>query len=298
MTPLYPYRPAGEHSLPCTPPALTPIREGLIFIQLLRLLGEAFSADPIILQTPSGQTLHLLYQGTAFTVDGFSETYGEGLALLSRRWPAALFATTGARETARLTFSAENGRVRTRMYSVSGQPFDDLMNLCLRIETNSCEAAAHLAAAAGALKYRMHSAALDRSHEDFLRAETLLLPTEGSMFAYFSPERDMAGRSDHLFCLPAEKKQRLWRSFLSDGVQPLEFEWLWEAYLSGGPDDLLEWELTLSSVLEELRFSVDNRTSHFSVTDGGGNARQFDFVNGGPAEKMFLKLLFPAVRQR
>ena len=93
--------------------------------------------------------------------------------------------------------------------------------------------------------------------------------------------------------LTARQKEALWRGFLQDGTQPMEFQWLWDAYREGAVDSLLEWELTLQLTLEALGFAVVNGAGRFTVTGPDGSARSFDLIRGGPAEKLFLKILFP-----
>ena len=114
----------------------------------------------------------------------------------------------------------------------------------------------------------------------------------GSRYAYLAWEED-AGVLDALEALSARQKEALWRGFLQDGTQPMEFQWLWDAYREGAVDSLLEWELTLQLTLEALGFAVVNGAGRFTVTGPDGSARSFDLICGGPAEKLFLKILFP-----
>ena len=114
----------------------------------------------------------------------------------------------------------------------------------------------------------------------------------GSRYAYLAWEED-AGVLDALEALTARQKEALWRGFLQDGTQPMEFQWLWDAYREGAVDSLLEWELTLQLTLEALGFAVVNGAGRFTVTGPDGSARSFDLIRGGPAEKLFLKILFP-----
>ena len=114
----------------------------------------------------------------------------------------------------------------------------------------------------------------------------------GSRYAYLAWEED-AGVLDALEALTARQKEALWRGVLQDGTQPMEFQWLWDAYREGAVDSLLEWELTLQLTLEALGFAVVNGAGRFTVTGPDGSARSFDLIRGGPAEKLFLKILFP-----
>ena len=84
---------------------------------------------------------------------------------------------------------------------------------------------------------------------------------------------------DALEALSARQKEALWRGFLQDGTQPMEFQWLWDAYREGAVDS--------------LGFAVVNGAGRFTVTGPDGSARSFDLIRGGPAEKLFLKILFP-----
>ena len=104
---------------------------------------------------------------------------------------------------------------------------------------------------------------------------------------------DRMGFLDALEALTARQKEALWRGFLQDGTQPMEFQWLWDAYREGAVGSLLEWELTLQLTLEALGFAVVNGAGRFTVTGPDGSARSFDLIRGGPAEKLFLKILFP-----
>ena len=121
-----------------------------------------------------------------------------------------------------------------------------------------------------------------------LLIQTVLLFAGGA----FDSDGD-AGVLDALEALSARQKEALWRGFLQDGTQPMEFQWLWDAYREGAVDSLLEWELTLQLTLEALGFAVVNGAGRFTVTGPDGSARSFDLIRGGPAEKLFLKILFP-----
>ena len=89
----------------------------------------------------------------------------------------------------------------------------------------------------------------------------LLAPTEGSLFSYFIWQP--ADTRQLLYSLTPEHKTALWRCFLHDGQQPLEFEWVWEPYYSGEPVFLLEWELTLRMVLADLGLQIQRSAATF-----------------------------------
>ena len=131
-----------------------------------------------------------------------------------------------------------------------------------------------------------------KDHEAFLTDCGLLAPTEGRLFAYFSWDSEPQTEC-FLSALSANHKLLLWQVFLEDHQQPREFDWLWETYYAEGAHYLLEWELALRTVMEKLQFQVERSENSYRLLDFTGRERCFDFIKGGAAEKVFLKLLFP-----
>ena len=75
----------------------------------------------------------------------------------------------------------------------------------------------------------------------------------------------------------------------------MEFAWLHEFAQEGAGFCMMEWELTLQQVLDELEFQIINQPGQFYILDPSGKQITFDFIRGGPADKVFLKILFPVV---
>lgn len=284
---LYPYRLALEKALPSQP---VPGRPADLFLQLVYSVNETFSSRPFPLWEEGSPALLLLYRDVAYTWRDIADSFGDAVAAISARWPLFFYGTTGDRETAQLSIQREGERTVLRLHSVSGRPFEGMEGLCLRLETDSPAAAASLGKLSTQLSLQLPMAAVPRQYEGFLQGCSTL-PTAGSAFLYLAwAEVDKPTLLGQLS--PAQKKQ-LWRTFLADGVQPLEFDWLWDAYGAGQAPQLLEWEMALRIVLEELGFTVCRREDFFQVADSRGRLLRFDLVKGGPAEKIFLKLLFP-----
>ena len=294
MKMLYPYRIAKEISAPAPNPLAMPEETGRLLAELVYAVGQTFDIDPVVLPA-GGSTLLLLYRDTVFCWQDVTEPFGDAIAAISQRWPLTLYGTAESRETVEVTETLQDKKLLTRLRSVSGEAFDALECLCLKIKFDSEETSGHMASLLRHMSCRNRCAAVGRKHDAFLQMWRLNMDTEGSMFSYV--DLDHAKAQDCLFSLSAQQKARLWRTFLEENVQPKEFDWLWTAYQNGTACHLLEWELTLRSVLEELNFHVSHEEGLFQVTDETGNRRQFDLIHGGPAEKMFLKLLFPVDRR-
>ena len=82
-----------------------------------------------------------------------------------------------------------------------------------------------------------------------------------------------------------------------------------DVYVKVEPSDKLEIEIesvvynqyadqikqSVQQVLDELEFQIINQPGQFYILDPSGKQITFDFIRGGPAEKVFLKILFPVV---
>lgn len=193
-----------------------------------------------------------------------------------------------------MTVQTQDGKTALlQLRSLSGRPVDRMYGLGIHLNVPGEQSMAYLADVIAAMPSDGPLiGAVTKKHERFLRSGGLLVPVEGAFFAYFSwePEADWG---QLLYTLTAEHKLLLWEAFLEDGVQPKEFDWLWEIYYTEKAGYLLEWELALRMVLEKLRFHVEQGERSYRLIDGSGRERRFDFIQGGPAEKVFLKLLFP-----
>lgn len=287
---LYPFRLISEEVLPVgrdqsgAPPLAW-------LLTLLRNLSGLFDTAPAVLALPGSAVLTFLYRDVAYPWRDVMAAAGPAAAGLADSLPLRFFGTTQARETAELTARREGEAVLVRLRSVSGRPIQMLEGLGLQARLPDAETAAQIAEIAASGPFLAPCGVVKRHCEALLAACGLLAPTGGSLFSYLAWETVEAPAC--LSALTAGHKAALWRTFLEDGQQPMEFDWLWESYYSGEAVFLLEWELALRMVLEDLGFQVERGDVCFRVTDPLGRERRFDFAWGGPAEKLFLKLLFP-----
>ena len=214
------------------------------------------------------------------------------LAGLEGLWPVTVYGTTARRETGELRAAVRaDGAAVIRLRSVSGRPFDQLTGLCLRVEMDTpARAAAWAALCAGSARTRS-SAALEPAQAAALGDGLPVRRPTGSRYAYLAWEED-AGVLDALEALTARQKEALWRGFLP-GRDPAHGIPVAVGRLpGGGVDSLLEWELTLQLTWKPgLRGGQRGRPVYRHRA--GRSARSFDLIRGGPAEKLFLKILFP-----
>lgn len=257
------------------------------FLETVHTLNILFDRTPAVLLPPSGKTTTLLYRDVTYLWRDIAQQVG----MLGAWGPLGFFGTTQARETVELTFHLEGADLVARRSSASGREHDHLQGLGLRMEWRDRETAEQMAALAAAVPDRTSCCAVLGHKQGDLEESGLLRPTPGSLFAYLAWEP--VSPLELLQSLTAAHKVQLWRTLLEDGRQPLEFQWFWKSYYAQDALFLLEWELALEIVLEELDFQVERAERFFRMTGPDGRERRFDFTRGGPAEKLFLKMLFP-----
>ena len=102
-------------------------------------------------------------------------------------------------------------------------------------------------------------------------------------------------RQPEIACIPFDfpKKLALWLSFLKDGFQPIEFEWLADSIGENTLLNRLEWELSLEEAMDQLGFRTRNREKSFELFDGKGNKLYYGADCRSAAERSLVKLLFP-----
>lgn len=264
------------------------------FLEIVGILNDLFEERPQLLGLPGGSCVTVLYRNVAYLPRDIMDSVGRLAAQVSRELPIRFIGTTDARETAEMTVQPQDGKTALlQLHSPSGRPVERMYGLGVHLNVPGEHSLAYLTDVIAAMPTDGPLiGAVSKRHERFLCSGGLLVPVEGAFFAYFSWEPEADWRQ-LLYTLTAKHKLLLWEAFLEDGVQPREFDWLWEIYYTEKASYLLEWELALRMVLEKLCFHVEHRAHSYRLIDGSGRERRFDFIQGGPAEKVFLKLLFP-----
>lgn len=283
---LYPFQLIAEHrfALPPQPSGFTPAERVLL---IARGLSSMFADAPRALCRPGDAGLTLLYRNVSYLWQDLADSVGA----LAAGEPVRFCSTTEGRETAEVTFLLQGSELVARLRSVSGKSFGHLQGLAVQFGLPG-ETAAGIAAIAAADPFLAPCTVVPRAAHPLLAGSRLLAPAHGARFSYLAWGEPLPA-CRLLEALTTAHKLLLWQEFLRDGLQPAEFDWLWESYYSGEALYLLEWELALRMALDELGFQVERRDARFSVRDAQGRERRFDFARGGVAEKVFLKLLFP-----
>ena len=265
---LRPYQKAWENTVSDyeyqTNSESTPGRE---LLSLLLDINDWLGATPKVYRSLQGRTLYLSYPNAVFPVDDFFDCFGGSMADVSRTWPVCGFGVADNQETVCLTAGQDGDALKLVQHSLSGKSAEVLTSLCLQLDGTTKETAERLGrlAVTGASRGR---------------------------FCYGGLETQAAA-GDCLYSLDFPKKLALWLSFLKDGFQPIEFEWLADSIGENTLLNRLEWELSLEEAMDQLGFRTLNREKSFELFDGKGNKLYYGADCRSAAERSLVKLLFP-----
>ncbi len=263
-------------------------------LEIVGILNDLFMERPKLLRLPGDTALTLLYRDVAYQERDIMDSVGCLAARISHELPIRFLGSTNGRETAEMTVQMRDSQTAVfRRHAISDRPVGRMRGLGIHMEFPGPRTLEYLTDMIGAMTPGVSlTGVVSKKQEQFLRDDGLLLPTEGSLFSYFSREPDVS-QEQLLYLLTAEHKMLLWQAFLEDYRQPLEFDWLWDSYYGNELSYILEWELALRMILEKLSFRLEHTENSYRLMDNTGRERRFDFEKGGAAEKVFLKLLFP-----
>lgn len=191
-----------------------------------------------------------------------------------------------------LTLQEENSHINAVQKTLSGHPADTIESLCLRIQCPSSEQSEILYALVAATNWKNGTVALNWKYSPFLLEESLAIPTQNSCFCYGSVFEDM-NLEDMLQALTFQQKSILWTEFLKNGFDYAEFEWLYNTISKDIVSNRIEWELSLHTAMQNLKYIIQVSPNDFELHDGHGCRRYFSFNSTSYAERAFLKILFP-----
>lgn len=291
---LYSYKLAGEYKGAVQSGTLPSRPAGSLMVELIGTLDTFLGAERNMLYRRGSKTLSILYRDVLLRCEDLME-YGGLLAGVNKKWKLSVSGSTPSRETGEMEFFQEGGRIIMKKYCVSGKDFHQLDSLCLRLQAEEARTAEYIYRVLRKFQADSACCAVDRVLEPFLKGQQLEFFADGMLFCYLTFVSDVMPE-EYLYSLSLSQKERLWGCFLEDDMQTREFDWLYDLLAQGKCRRLLEWELALQNCLENLQFQVKNTPDGFSVADGRGKIRIFDFEKGGAAERAFLKILFPLGR--
>ncbi len=256
-------------------------------------LSQELSENPAI-YTGDDHTLWIYFPHSCFVCDDLMEDYGIPGALILREFPFSFRGNTEALEPGEIICSLEKDRLRMELKNVSGPEYQELCDLTLWVKLDSSEHCRELEDMLRQMDWRNEFAALTRTRyvERVMGPLPQLHADTHFRFLPLSPEVHLG---DCVSNLSVERQKELWMVFFQDGISPVEFTYMADILAEGTPFPMFSWELSLRLALHEAGIRVEYPNhGGFQVWDGAGKRRLFNYENGTAAERLFLKLLFPA----
>lgn len=270
-------------------------------INMVYALSLELTANPTVC-ADGADWLWIYYEGACFACEELLQEYGLSLAVISRRYPLRIYGNAGGLESVELesVLSADGRRMTFTKKNVSGEDFDQISNLCLRVQAGSAACRDAIEAVLSALDYRRDYLALRRTsyvQQSLAEAGELSADT----YYRYIPLNGDGEVTIAAVNLPLERQVELWLLLLRDHISVLELSYVLEAVEREALYSYFTWELSLRLAMSKSGCRVCYGPEGFHLIDGEGNRLHYGFNKGSDGERLLLKFLFPAVpaaRQR
>ncbi len=294
---------ASETIIPSSPVSSSDSR-AFALVSLVYRLSRALDISPQLYTVEAEQTVWLLWERSAFDCYRLIEEYGPAIAWISEQFPLSLYGTTEVSESADCTIqSAGPDRLVCRKFTISGQDFAVLSDLCLRLSIQD-DAVRHPMAEILRCVDPYHSwVAVRRTplaenwfagiREPDSRTFFRFLPLEDPL-----PVEEIGSFPTFWQALTLEQQQLLWLLLLRDGASAAEMDYVIAYWQEGWTFSPCKWELSLRRALAEAGVSIHYDADDFRMTNAAGRRIRYDYTSGTGAQRLCLKLLFPVAPER
>ena len=272
---------------------------GKLLLHLFYSLSAELGCNPKLYHTDGPSTLWVFYPHSIFLCDSLVNDYSVPAAVISQTLKLSFCGSTEAQETGEilLFFSDGSKLIITENKDISGRDFRQLGDLCVRLETDDPELLTDLRECLRHLDYRNDFLAIRRTRRfrDIFQGLEELNP---DTYYQFIPLNGYADPAEACSSLSAEQQERLWLLLLCDGISAPEFDYVLSAFQEGRLNSLFSWELSLRMALDKAHVKISYEENNFHITRSDGSRILYDYAGGSAAEKLFLKILFPAIPSR
>lgn len=270
-------------------------------INMVYALSQELTANPTVC-ADGADGLWIYYEGACFACEELLQEYGLSLAVISRHYPLRIYGNAGGLESVELesVLSADGRRMTFTKKNVSGEDFDQISNLCMRVQAGSAACRDAIEAVLSALDYRRDYLALRRTsyvQQSLAEAGELSADT----YYRYIPLNGDGEVTIAAVNLPLDRQVELWLLLLRDHISVLELSYVLEAVEREALYSYFTWELSLRLAMSKSGCRVCYGPEGFHLIDGEGNRLHYGFNKGSDGERLLLKFLFPAVpaaRQR
>ena len=248
---------------------------------------------PGICASQDGKTLYILYRNVAFVLSEFWNCFAWTMAQINQIWPLYAFGTAENQDSVRLFAEKDGSYIQLSQQTISGDSTDVIRSLCFQIDCIEKETAYGLFQFLKKIDWRIGVATISWQNSYFVQEQKMILQPESRSHFCYAGLRNDRDTSELLDSLSFSQKAELWKAFLQDSFEPVEFEWLKDAICQDSLNNRMEWELALRETMNQLGFQIINQNKNFQIYDGTGQRHFFGADMRHPAEWAFLKTLFP-----
>lgn len=261
--------------------------------ELTDSLSMEYCSNPETYKNDKDRVIWLEYPYFCFDCDTFFEEYGILLACIEKEIHVKVYGMADRLELGELTAEfMDEKNIRYCKKNSSGSNFESIRSLCIEIEAKSTEQYEALWELFSQMDYRYDYAAVNRKKWKAMGGDWTEKDPD-TYFAYLQLREEQGGF--FLNILTLEQKKELWTVYLEEGISPVEFEYLNDAIGREWEINIFEWNLALQMAMSQAGISVLYEKDDFRIQDRQGRRIWMDYRSSAAAEKLFLKLLFPAV---
>ena len=246
-----------------------------------------------ICESTDETALYIFYRDVAFDIADFWDLFALRMAKINQIWGLCVFGTTDRQDSIRLFADLVGSSLELGQQTISGNRSEVVWTPCFQVLCNDKETAEGLMELLETLNWSLGVAAMRWEKTNFVKQQDLvLLPQSRTYFCYAGLQKYLDSK-DLLESLSFNQKIDLWKSFLRDGIETTEFEWLQHSIGQDCLNNRMEWELSLHESMKQLGFHMTNQNHQFELYDQAGERRYFGANSQRPAEWAFIKILFP-----
>lgn len=262
------------------------------FLFCLSSLSNEFGIKPTIQANEQEHALWVFYENSCILCDSFLDEYAIAFARIHAIYPIKLYGTVDEIETAQieLSLNEDNKSITCIKKDASGNDFEQMSNLCIRIHTNDHTTFALLHELCTSIDLKRNFLVVPRyplSQSLFQNRKEL----DQNTYYQYIPLHEHYGKYDFLQALSMDQKINLWCLFLNDGMSAFEFEYIHQA-MKHDTYYLFPWELALHFALVKCGITITYE-GNFQILDAHQQPLHFDFHSTSAAEKLCMKILFP-----
>ncbi|WP_411328685.1 hypothetical protein [Anaerofustis stercorihominis] len=267
--------------------------ESLLMVYIY-MLGCELSMNPKVYKIEKEHSLWVYYEKACYVVESFFDEFGISAGLISNKYPLSVYGIINDNESASLVsyYDLSDSKVVLMKKNVSGKDFNEMTDICVKIEINDLFLLDSFYELLNDLDYRKSYIAVDRAKFSEYMFNNMDEEDKNTFYKYIKLD-DPYEHESFIDSLSIEQRKELWIFFLKDKLSPIDFDYAFERYKDDTMYSLFEWELALRLALSDMDISIKYDDNNFKVIDKNNKRLYFDYSSENNAEKLFLKILFP-----